>query len=68
MYIGSRKRQDLPSKLGAWVSCEKVEGEGGEDKGMEIIIRICCLKKSLFNNNRKRQVKYSTGTNTLRDK
>ena len=39
----------------------------GEDKGMEIIIRTYCLKKSLFNN-RKRQDKYSVGINKYRDK
>ena len=33
MYIGSRKRQDLMSKLGAWEPWERIEGEGrGEER------------------------------------
>ena len=28
IYNGSRKRQDLLSKLGAWGPCERIEGEG----------------------------------------
>ena len=36
-YMGSRKREDLLSKLGAWGRWEKVEGEqrgreGGKEK------------------------------------
>ena len=36
IYMGSRKRQDLPSKLGAWGPWGKVEGWRGEaGKGTE---------------------------------
>ena len=30
IYMGSRKRQDLLSKLGAWGLCGRVEGQRGE--------------------------------------
>ena len=35
IYMGSRKRQDLLSKLGAWGPWERVEGEGNVRKGEE---------------------------------
>ena len=31
--MGSRKRQDLLSKLGAWGPCERIEGEGRGKEG-----------------------------------
>ena len=33
IYMGIRKRQDLPSKLGAWGPWERVEEEGRGRKG-----------------------------------
>ena len=33
IYIGSRKRPDLLSKVGAWGPWEKVEGEGRGKEG-----------------------------------
>ena len=33
IYMGSRKRQDLLSKVGAWGPWEKVEGEGRGKEG-----------------------------------
>ena len=33
IYMGSRKRQDILSKLGAWGPWERVEGEGREREG-----------------------------------
>ena len=33
IYMGSRKRQDLLSRLGAWRPWERVEGEGRRGKG-----------------------------------
>ena len=33
IYMGSRKRQDFLSKLGAWGQWERVEGEGREQEG-----------------------------------
>ena len=35
IYMVIRKRQDLPSKLGAWESWERVEGEGKEREGSD---------------------------------
>ena len=34
--MGSRKRQDLLSKLGAWGPWERVEGEGRAEKNVEL--------------------------------
>ena len=35
IYMGSRKRQDLLSKLGAWGPWERVKGEGEASRGAE---------------------------------
>ena len=35
IYMGSRKRQDLLSKLGAWGPWERVEGKGKTGRGAE---------------------------------
>ena len=35
IYIGSRKRQELLSKLGAWRPWERIKKEGKKEKGAE---------------------------------
>ena len=45
--MGSRKRQDLLSKLGAWEPWERVEGEGRGGRGVEkIYSSIKTIKKN----------------------
>ena len=41
IYMGSRKKQNLLSKLGAWGPWERVEGGGGEaEKNVEFNEKI----------------------------
>ena len=51
MYMGSRKRQDLLNKLGAWGSWERVQGEerGREESREKCIAQLNQLKKEKSN-------------------
>ena len=54
IYMGSRKRQDLLSKLGAWGLCEKVEGvgRGKEGSGEKYVAQ---LKKEIKKRNERQR-------------